>query len=133
MILTRCVHQFLETFAIIFGQRPGQSVHGGDLFIVMPSSVVPPSLVRMFLTLPILAVGHVSIVRALSLMENGPYRILPISGLGRYLKKVHGCLWYPPPELVDECLVHGAIGEGAHYVASVVSRSSILFWENHRM
>lgn len=81
MILTRCVHQFLETFAIIFGRRPGQSVHGGDLFIVMPSSVVPPSLVGMFPTLPILAVGHVSIVRALSLMENGPYRILPSADL----------------------------------------------------
>jgi hypothetical protein len=87
----------------------------------------------MFSTLPILVDGHVSVMRALSLMENGPYRILPISGLGRYLKKVCGCLWYPPPELVDECLVHGAIGEGAHYVASVVSGSSFLFWENLRM
>lgn len=57
----------------------------------------------------------------------------PISGLGRYLMKVCGCLWYASPELVDECLVHGAIGEGAHYVASVVSGSSFLFWENHRM
>lgn len=53
---------------------------------------------------------------ALSLVENCPYCILPISEHGRYVEKVGSRLWSPSPKLMDEGLVGGAVGEGPHHV-----------------
>jgi hypothetical protein len=46
-----------------------------------------------------------------------PHRGLPVSELGHYVEEVHGRLQPPPPMLVDECLICGAIGEGTYYVS----------------
>jgi hypothetical protein len=86
------------------------------LFFVMSGTVVPLALVGVFPTLPLLSVGLASIVRALSLVKNSPHCILPVSELGWYVEQVCSCPWSPPPKLMDERLICGAIGEGAHYV-----------------
>jgi hypothetical protein len=55
----------------------------------------------MFPTLPILTAGLTNVTRALSFTKNGPCRVLPVSGICRYVEEVLNCLWSPPPKLVD--------------------------------
>jgi hypothetical protein len=45
--------------------------------------MVPPAPVRVFPTLSPLVVGFASVAGTLSLMEDSPYRVFPVSELGR--------------------------------------------------
>ena len=69
----------------------------------------------MFLTLS-LVVGFTGVEWALSLTENSPYHVFPISALGRYVEQVYGCPRPSSSELMDEYLVSGVIGRSTHYV-----------------
>jgi hypothetical protein len=53
---------------------------------------------------------------ALFLVEYCPYRVLPVSELGRYVEDIDGHLWSPSSELMDEGLVGGVVGEGTHHI-----------------
>jgi hypothetical protein len=95
--------------------------------------MVPFMPIRMLLTLPIFAAWLIGVTRALSLAENCPNRILPVSELGRYVEEVDSHLWPPLPELVGEVLIDVVIGEGIQHVRSVASGSLFLFYEDLRM
>jgi hypothetical protein len=69
----------------------------------------------VFLTLS-LVVGFTGVEWALSLTENSPYHVFPISALGRYVEQVYGCPRPSSSELMDEYLVSGVIGRSTHYV-----------------
>jgi hypothetical protein len=65
------------------GWWPKRSVHGGDFSFAASCVMVPPAPVRVFPTLSPLVVGFASVAGTLSLMEDSPYRVFPVSELGR--------------------------------------------------
>lgn len=115
MVLARRVHQLLELVATVLRRRPWRLIRGGDLLIA-PGAVVSPASIRVFSSLLLLTAWFACIAWALSFAEDCPYHILSINEFGCYVKEVGGGPWLPASELMDECLVGGAIGEGAHHV-----------------
>jgi hypothetical protein len=117
MILAQRVHQLIEVVAAILGRQLGRAVHGSDfsLFVARGAMVrsTPVWVLPMF---PLFTTRLVDVTWALSLIENCPYYILPVSERGRYVEEVGSCLWSPSPKLMDEGLVGGVVGEGTHHV-----------------
>lgn len=62
------------------------------------------------------------------LSENSPHRVLPVSELGRNVEEIGDCLWSPLSKLMDQGLVGGALGEGAHYISVGGIREFVSFF-----
>jgi hypothetical protein len=101
---------------IALGRWPGQLICGGDFFFTVPGVKVPSVPVRVFSDALSSRRWVCRCHGALSLMIDSPYRVFPVSELGRYVEQICGCPWPSSSELVDECLVSGVVGEGTHYI-----------------
>jgi hypothetical protein len=86
VILLRRIHQLLEVVTPIFRRWPRWPIRYGDFFLVVSETMISPSLLRV-LTMLLLTVWLARVTWALSLIENSPYHVLPISELGRYMSR----------------------------------------------
>lgn len=88
--------------------------------------MVPPALVKVFPTL-IFTAWFAYVAWAFSLAEDGPYGVLPVSDLGRYVEKISSGIWSPSLKIVEERLVGGVVSEGTCYMGVGSVREFISF------
>jgi hypothetical protein len=97
VVLARRVHQLLEMVAAVLLRWSGWPIHGGNFFFIVPGMMVPPAPIGVFPILPLLAAWFIGIARTLSLAENCPYCVFPVSELDCYLEVVGSCFRLPSP------------------------------------
>jgi formate-dependent nitrite reductase membrane component NrfD len=88
MILTRQIHQLLEVIVVVLYRRPGRSVRGSDFTLFGAHWAVVSSATVSVVPLIYPLVTSLPASHGLFTCKNCPYRVLPISELGCYVKEV---------------------------------------------
>jgi len=117
MVLARFIHELLEVGGVGLRRRPEWPVGGRDLILRAAwTAISPPLVAAVVLILLDTAGAFAGVTRGLSFTEDGSDSVLTIDELGGNIEEVGSGLRSTTAELVDECLIRGAVSEGTHDV-----------------